>query len=142
MGTHGSPANEVLWQAIVKFNLMAPAAGQTYFDFSHAKHSRRTMEARHVQYLDKDCHRTLDLFGGARRFICEVRGWSGIGKCADQRNCAGARERRWNEQCDGRSERHRQRLQGRSAAGAAHLRPGGSALQVRLNAGATTAEVI
>jgi len=52
-------------------------------------------------------------------------------KSTNQWHPPGASKCRWTEQCDGRSERYRQRLQDGAATPAAHHRPGDSSVQVR-----------
>jgi len=53
MGTRRRSAEQPFRLAILKFNLVVAAAGQTYISFRLRKRSRRTMELRHVQYRAK-----------------------------------------------------------------------------------------
>ena len=57
-------------------------------------------------------------------------GRSRHGKHTDQADFPGARQSRWNEQCNCRSKRHRQHFKDGSAAATAHNRPDNSAVQV------------
>jgi hypothetical protein len=110
--------------------------GSTTLCQNHASNAA-TSERRHVKHLDKNRYRNPGGRGRRScRFLCAVcakRRFGGSGKCANQRCRAGSGKRWWNEQCDGRSERGRQRCQSSRAAAAAHKRPGDSEIQVIAN---------